>query len=389
MATTEPRAVITQRGVARIEAGHPWIYKSDVRSVTAQGGDVVRATDERGRFRGRAFYSDSSQITLRLLTRTDVPVNRDFFAARLRAAADYRQRVVSDTQAFRLAYGEGDLLPSIVVDRYGDYLVLQTLSQGSERIKEELVSLLVEQFSPRGILERNDPRVRLREGLPQKVSVLHGEVPPVVTAEMNGLRFQFDLFKGQKTGGFLDQRENYRAAARYANGDALDCFTYTGGFGLTLAKNCRLVECVDLSADAVAAAKQNADLNALANLTFRAGNVFDILKAYDEAGRRFDTIVLDPPAFAKDRNSVPAALRGYKEINLRSMRLLRPGGFLITCSCSHHLHEPAFLQMLAEAGLDTGRELRIVERRTQSLDHPILLTVPETVYIKCFILQCL
>jgi 23S rRNA (cytosine1962-C5)-methyltransferase len=389
MPAAEPSAVITQRGAARLEAGHPWIYKSDVRSVNAQGGDVVRLTDERGRFRGRAFYSDSSQIALRLLTAEDVPVNREFFAARLRAAAAHRLQVVSDTQAFRMVYGEGDRLPSIVVDRYGAYLVVQTLSQGSERIKDDLVSLLVDQFAPRGILERNDPRVRLREGLPQRVTVLHGDVPAVVTAEMNGLRFQFDLFKGQKTGGFLDQRENYRAAAQYARGDALDCFAYTGGFGLTLAAKCRSVECLDQSAEAVAAAQQNAALNGLANLTFRAANVFDVLKEYDEAGRRFDTIVLDPPAFAKDRASVPAALRGYKEINLRSMRLLRPGGYLITCSCSHHIAEPVFLQMLAEAGQDTGRELRVVERRTQGRDHPIMLTAPETVYIKCFILNCL
>lgn len=385
----EPSAVITQRGADRIEAGHPWVYKSDVRAVAAEGGDVVRVADERGRFRGRAFYSDRSQITLRLLTTEDVPVHREFFAARLRAAADYRQRVVRDTQAFRLVYGEGDRLPSIVVDRYGDYLVIQTLSQGAERIKTELVSLLVEQLAPRGILERNDPRVRQREGLPQLITVLHDEVPPAVIAEMNGLRLQFDLFRGQKTGGFLDQRENYRAAAQYAWGEALDGFCYAGGFGLTMAKHCKNVECVDLSPHALQSARQNAEGNGLPNVTFRAGNTFDILKEYDEAGRRFDTIVLDPPAFAKDRNSVPAALRGYKEINLRSMRLLRPGGFLITCSCAHHISEPAFLQMLAEAGQDTGRELRVVERRTQAQDHPILLTVPETMYVKCVILQCL
>ena len=384
---TEPNAVINSRGAQRLDAGHPWIFKSDVRSAQAAAGDVVRVRDERGKFMGRAFYSDSSQITLRILTRQDVPVDRGFFTERIRAAAAWRERVVENTQAWRVVYGEGDLLPSFIVDRYGEYLVLQTLSQGSDRRKEELVEILVELFSPRGILERNDPKSRRNEGLEQKVSVLHGEVPEQIITEINGVRYILDLRKGQKTGGFLDQRENQVAAARYARGDVLDCFAYHGGFALTLARRCQNVEAVDQSADALAVGRRNQELNGIANVTFREGNAFDILKQYDDTGRKFDTIVLDPPAFAKTRDAVEAASRGYKEINLRSLKLLRPGGVLITCSCSHHISEGLFAEILLEASQDVKATTAVLERRTQSLDHPILLAVPETYYLKCFILK--
>lgn len=384
---TEPNAVINSRGAQRLDAGHPWIFKSDVRSAQAAAGDVVRVRDERGKFMGRAFYSDRSQITLRFLTRQDVPVDRGFFFERIRAAASWRERVVENTQAWRVVYGEGDLLPSFIVDRYGEYLVLQTLSQGSDRRKDQLVEILVELFSPRGILERNDPKSRRNEGLEQKVSVLHGEVPEQITTEINGVRFLLDLRKGQKTGGFLDQRENQVAAARYARGDVLDCFAYHGGFALTLAGRCTSVEAVDQSADALAVGRRNQELNGIANVTFREGNAFDILKQYDDVGRKFDTIVLDPPAFAKTRDAVEAASRGYKEINLRSLKLLRPGGVLITCSCSHHISEGLFAEILLEASQDVKVTTAVLERRTQSLDHPILLAVPETYYLKCFILK--
>ncbi|NDQ58222.1 MAG: class I SAM-dependent rRNA methyltransferase [Acidipila sp.] len=384
---TEPNAVINSRGAQRLDAGHPWIFKSDVRSAQAAAGEVVRVRDERGKFMGRAFYSDSSQITLRFLTRQDVPVDRGFFFERIRAAAAWRERVVENTQAWRVVYGEGDLLPSFIVDRYGEYLVLQTLSQGSDRRKDELVEILVELFSPRGILERNDPKSRRNEGLEQKVSVLHGEVPEQITTEINGVRFLLDLRKGQKTGGFLDQRENQVAAARYARGDVLDCFAYHGGFALALAGRCQNVEAVDQSADALAVGRRNQELNGIANVTFREGNAFDILKQYDDVGRKFDTIVLDPPAFAKTRDAVEAASRGYKEINLRSLKLLRPGGVLITCSCSHHIPEGLFAEILLEASQDVKATTAVLERRTQALDHPILLAVPETYYLKCFILK--
>jgi 23S rRNA (cytosine1962-C5)-methyltransferase len=385
----EAQVIITQRGAERLFSGHLWVYRSDIRSAEAGPGDVVRVCDERGRFLGRAFYSDRSQIAIRLLTREDLPIDREFFFERIRAAAAYRERVVEDSQVYRLLYGEADQLPSVIVDRYADWLVLQTLSQAADRRKSEFVAILQEMFSPRGILERNDPKVRLLEGLEQKVSLLAGEVPPEVVAHENSVRFHFDLFKGQKTGGFLDQRENRRAAAQYAFGEALDCFTYNGGFALTIASRCQHVEAVDLSAAAIATCHRNRELNQCSNVSFREGNAFDILKNYDEQGRRFDMILLDPPAFAKNRSSVEAARRGYKEINLRALKLLRQGGYLLTCSCSHHIPEYLFLQILAEAATDARKQVVVVDRRTQSRDHPILLTVPETHYLKCFILKIL
>lgn len=385
----EGQVVITQRAVDRLHSGHLWVYRSDIRSADAEGGGVVRVTDERGRFHGKAFFSDSSQISLRLLTHHDVPVDRAFFTERIRCAARYREGIVQDSQTYRLLYGEADGFPSLVVDRYSDYLCIQTLSQATERRKAELVEILVELFSPKGVVERNDPKVRLLEGLDQRVSLLYGEVPQEIVASENGIRFHFDLFKGQKTGAFLDQRENRRAAASYASGQVLDCFTYTGGFALTLASKADEVEAVDLSPAAIEAGRRNQELNELKNTSFREANAFDLLKAYDDAGRRFDMIVLEPPAFAKNRASVPAARRGYKEINLRSMKLLRPGGYLVTCSCSHHIPEHLFLEIVAEAANDARRTLSVVERRTQARDHPILLTVPETHYIKCLILRVL
>jgi 23S rRNA (cytosine1962-C5)-methyltransferase len=375
--------------VERLASGHLWIYRSDVRSAEASGGDVVRVADERGRFLGRAFFSDRSQIALRLVTRDDVPVDRAFLTGRLRAAADFRKQVVRNSEVFRLVYAESDQIPSLIVDRYGDFLAIQTLSQATERLRDEIVQMLVELFAPRGILERNDPRVRQLEGLDQRVSLLYGQVPGDLVAAENGIRFHYDLFKGQKTGAFLDQRENRAAAAEFASGEVLDCFTYNAGFALTLAAKCQQVEAVDLSPAAIETARRNAELNQISNVTLREANAFDVLKHLDDAGRQFDLIVLDPPAFAKNRTSVPAARRGYKEINLRAIKLLRPGGILVTCSCSHHIPEYLFLEIVAEAANDAHRQLGVIDRRTQAKDHPILLTVPETHYIKCFILKCL
>jgi 23S rRNA (cytosine1962-C5)-methyltransferase len=383
----EGSVVISTRGVERLRSGHPWVYRSDVRSAPAEAGAIVRVTDERGRFRGRAFYSDKSQIAVRLLTRENVPVDRAFFTERLRRAAAYRETVVENTDAYRLVHGEADLLPSIVIDRYGDYLVVQTLSQASERQKDLIVEILVELFSPKGILERNDPKVRLLEGLPQSVSVLHGDVPAEILAKENGITFVYDLTKGQKTGSFLDQRENHWAARRYAAGEVLDCFSYQGGFALTVAEECEHVEGIDMGAAAVQAARRNQELNAIANVTFREGNAFDVLKEYDEVGRRFQMVILDPPAFAKNRDSLEAATRGYKEINLRALKILVPGGYLVTCSCSYHLSEALFLQLVAEAANDANRTVVVAERRTQGEDHPILLTMPESHYLKALILK--
>lgn len=385
----EGSVVISARGVERLRAGHLWIYRSDVRSAHAEPGAIVRLTDERSRFHGRAFYSDKSQIAIRLITPHDVPVDRAFFTERLRRAADYRKLVVENTEAYRLVYGEADLLSSLVVDRYGDYLVIQTLSQGTERHKELFVQILVELFSPKGILERNDPKVRLLEALDQRVGVLYGDIPPEIIAKENGVSFVYDLPKGQKTGSFLDQRENHWAARRYSSGEVLDCFSYQGGFALTIADKCAHVEAIDMAPAAIEAAKRNKELNSISNVHFREGNTFDILKEYDDAGRRFNAIVLDPPAFAKNRDSIAAAHRGYKEINLRALKILEPGGFLVTCSCSYHITEALFLQIVAEAANDAHKTVAVVERRTQAQDHPILLTMPETHYLKCLILRVL
>jgi 23S rRNA (cytosine1962-C5)-methyltransferase len=385
----EGTVVITSRGVERLRSGHLWVYRSDVRSASAEAGAIVRLNDERGRFHGRAFYSDKSQIAVRLLTHDDVPVDRAFFAERLRRAADYRSVIVENTDAYRVVYSEADLLPSLIVDRYGDYLVIQTLSQSTDRHKNLFVEILTEIFSPKGVLERNDPKVRLLEGLEQHVGVLAGNIPDEIQARENGITFVYDLQKGQKTGSFLDQRENHWAARRYASGEVLDCFSYQGGFALTIADKCKHVEAVDMAPAALEAARRNQKLNSISNVTFREGNSFDILKEYDEVGREFQMVILDPPAFAKNRDSLPAAHRGYKEINLRALKLLAPGGFLLTCSCSYHITEPLFLQILAEAAIDARRSIVVAERRTQAQDHPILLTMPETHYLKCMIVKTL
>jgi len=381
---------VNRKGADRIVSGHPWIFASDVTDRgEAAPGEAVRVLDPRSRVLGTAHYSSSSQICLRLLSREAEPIDQRFFRKRLNAAAEHRRRVVSGTEAYRLVHGEGDLLPGLIVDRYGDYLVVQTLSQGMDRAKPEIVALLAELFSPRGILERNDVAVRRREDLPLAAGVLFGEAPARASFRMNGLRLQADLLHGQKTGLFLDQRENYLAAARYAKGRALDCFTSGGGFALHLASRCESVEAVDSSDLALELAEASRQANGIENLQFRKADVFDLLAGYAAAGRRFSTVVLDPPAFAKSRENLAAAARGYKEINLRALELLDSGGVLVTCSCSQHLSEAMLLEILASAALDAGRLLRVLERRTQAQDHPILLTVPETHYLKCIVLEVL
>jgi 23S rRNA (cytosine1962-C5)-methyltransferase len=379
---------VNRRGVERVRSGHPWIFASDVLDRgTAQPGDAVTVLDPTGRPLGTAHYSSTSQICLRLLNERVLTVDRAFLAARLAEASAWRERVVTDTTAYRLVHGEGDRLPGLVIDRYGDYFTIQTLSQGMDRLKQEIASLLVEQFGALGVIARNDVAVRKHESLPLESVVLAGEIPETVAIHMNGLRLEADLAHGQKTGVFLDQRENYLAAAQYARGHALDCFTSTGGFALHMASRCESVEAVDSSATALERARQNAAANGIGNVTFHEADVFDLLAAYASARRQFNMVVLDPPAFAKSRASLEGAVRGYKDINLRALRLLGPGGILVTCSCSHHLSEAMLLQLLAEAALDAGRTLRVAERRTQARDHSILLTVPETHYLKCLILE--
>ncbi|HZI19118.1 MAG TPA: class I SAM-dependent rRNA methyltransferase [Pyrinomonadaceae bacterium] len=383
----QPGVTITRRGAERARRGHLWIYRTDVREAAGGGGPVVSVRDERGRFVGQALYSDRSEIALRLLTTREEPVDREWWRARLRAAAARRAGLERDTDAFRLVYSEGDLLPSLIVDRYRDVLVLQTLSQGTEALKETLTALLAEEFAPRSIVERNDVRVRALEGLEMKAGVLYGEEPGEIEVSQHGTRFRVAPLGGQKTGAFLDQRENHQAARRHARGRALDCFTFNGGFALSIAPACESVVGLDVSAEAVEAARANAALNGAANVEFREANVFDALRELEAAGERFRTIVLDPPAFAKNRASVEAAARGYKEINLRALKLLEAGGTLVTCTCSYHMSEGNFLEVISEAASDARRRVQIVERRTQSSDHPVLVGVPETFYLKCVVLR--
>jgi 23S rRNA (cytosine1962-C5)-methyltransferase len=382
-------AVVSAKGASRARSGHLWIYRSDVtRKPQAESGSIVRVVDHRGRFIARAHYGKESEIALRIISKDDVEITRDFWLAGLRAAAEWRRRVVSDTDAYRLVHAEGDLLPGLIIDRYGDCFALQTLTRGMDALKTMWVELLVEEFRPRLIVERNEAKVRQLEGLPMINSLLY-TAGPTSAGDLfiteNGVRFRIDLFEGQKTGAFLDQRENRAAAMRYARGRGLDCFSFHGSFALHMAKSCERVTAVDISEPAVESARRNAELNNITNIEFVTANVFDLLRDYDDAGERFDTIVLDPPAFAKNRGAVEAALRGYKEINLRALRLLNPGGVLITCSCSYHVGEGLFLETLAEAARDAGRAVHVVEKRTQSRDHPILLTVPETYYLKCIV----
>jgi 23S rRNA (cytosine1962-C5)-methyltransferase len=381
---------VTRKGADRVRSGHPWIFASDIEDRgEAEGGETVQVLDPRGQPLGVAHYSAASQIALRMLSRDPREPDREFYRRRLARAIEHRRRLVTDSEACRLVFSEGDLLPALIVDRYGDYLVLQTLNQGMERIKPLLVELLMELASPRGILERNDAAVRQKEQLPLTVSTLAGEVPERVWYRMHGLRFQADLVRGQKTGAYLDQRENYLAAESYARGRALDCFTATGGFALHLARRCESVEAVDTSDLALELAEAARKENGLENVQFRKADVFEVLSSYVLAGRRFSIIVLDPPAFARSRAGLEGAARGYKDINLRALKLLEPGGILVTCSCSQHVSEAMLLEIIAEAALDAGRVVRVLERRTQSRDHPILLTVPETHYLKCLILEAL
>ena len=382
-----PSVVVTPRGVERAKSGHVWIYRSDVTESTAAAGDVVDVLGPRGRPLGSAFYSDRSQIALRLLTAGGAAVEPGFVAARIEQAIRFRESLAIDATAYRLVHGEGDLLPSLIVDRYGDYLVVQTLSQATDRRLPEILDALLARMQPSGILVRNDARVRGLEGLESEVTVAAGEVPERVPVREGRVHYEVDLRGGQKTGLFLDQRENREAALRYAHGRLLDAFSYDGGFALALAPACRDVVALEISADASARIHANAARNGIRGLDVRTVNVFDELHELDRRDERFDTIVLDPPAFAKNKASVPKALTGYKEINRRAFRLLRPGGILVTCTCSHHVDDVLFEDVVRAAAADAGAAVSIVEKRTQGRDHPVLLGVPETLYLKCLILR--
>lgn len=398
----EPAAVISRRACDRLRAGHVWVYKSDIEQVLPpeDASGLLPVLDNRGIPMGTALYSASSQIALRLISR-EIATDAEWLEmvrSRLVAAIGRRKQILSlkDTDSCRLVFSEGDDLPGLVADKYGDLIILQLLTRAMDRpeIREIVVEVLREKLSPAAIVERPDARIRELEemGAPSQEPLFAANLAEPITTitfNLNGLRFLYDLNSGQKTGAFLDQRENYLAAARHAKGDALDICCYQGGFALHLARVCERVTGVDASRNALEVADQNLALNPSlkAEVDWMEANAFDLLRDWSSEGPAYDTIVLDPPAFAKSIRAVEGALRGYKELNLRAMKLLRPGGTLITCSCSHHVSLQDFTNIVSAAAADAGRRVRLIERRGASLDHPVQLTIPETEYLKCMICE--
>jgi 23S rRNA (cytosine1962-C5)-methyltransferase len=385
----ERTVTISRRGAERLAKGHLWIYRSDVEAAPAslEGGEVVALKDGRGRFAGKAFWSGRSKIALRLVTLDEVPVDEEFLGNRIAAAIALRERVFGEEAAARLVHGEADLLPGLVVDRYGDVVVMQTLVPGTERLKATIADMLWNAFRLRCVVERNDVKVRELEGLPLVKGLVRGVQPGIVEYREGEVRLHIDPLHGQKTGAFLDQRENHVRAGEYAAGRCLDCFTYAGGFALQLARRADHVTAVEIQAPAAQLARENAALNRAGNVEVVEANAFDWLRDASEREPAFDLVVLDPPAFAKNKESIAAARRGYKEINLRAMQVLRPGGYLVTASCSYHLQEDAFEDLLLDAARDAGRAAQVLERRGAGRDHPVLLGVPETRYLKCFVVR--
>ena len=375
----------------RILSGHPWIYSNEIQEVSGQAdpGDIIDVVDSRGKFVGRGYINPQSQIAVRLLTRAEEDIDRAFFAGRLRRAVEYRQRVVPGASAFRVVHTEADFLPGLIVDKFSDYLVVQTLTLGIDRWKDTIAEILDELLSPKGIYERNDAPVRELEGLEQKVGFIKGPFGTLVDIDENGVSVTVDVQRGQKTGYFLDQTENRLAIRRYCkDARVLDCFCYSGGFALSAARGgAREVAGVDQAESAMDLARANAIRNAFGACSFEQANAFDYLRLLHRRSERFDVVILDPPAFAKSKSALEGAVRGYKEINLRAMKILEPRGILISCSCSHHMDEALFFQVILEASVDVGRTLRLIEKRGQAKDHPVLAAAPETGYLKCFIFE--
>lgn len=380
---------IGKRGVERWRAGHPWIYVADLEAPPSAltGGEVVRVEDTRGWFLGQAFYSRDSKIALRWLDWTDTSVDEAFFRARLEAADALRRRACPEEQAYRVVHGEADLLPGLVVDRFGDYLSVQFLTKGTERLKAMWVDLLDAHFKPKAIVNRSDAAVRRLEGLEPEKGLLRGALEGPVSYREGHVVLEVDLLSGQKTGAFLDQRDNHVLASEWGRGESLDCFSYMGGFALQLALKAERVTAVEISQPACDQLAHNARKNQLTNVEVVTANAFDFLRDAVDEGRRFDTIVIDPPSFAKNKGAVEPAMRGYKELNLRAMQLLVPGGTLITASCTYHVDEARFEAMLDSAAADAKRRVQIIERRGAGRDHPVLLGLRETRYLKCFVLR--
>ena len=382
------RLILTSKGLSWLKKGHPWIFRTDLeKTQDAAPGSIVTLETKNGRFLAQGFYSDRSKIAFRLISRDQDPINAQFWKKRVLTAFRYRQAVVQQTNAYRLIYGESDGIPSLVVDRYADHFVLQTLAQGTENLLSLFTEIFLELFQPTSVLVRNDVTVRDLEGLPREKKVVFGERPKEVQVFEGEIQYLVDLWTGQKTGAYLDQRENRLRAARFLRGRILDAFCYQGLFGFHAARKANRVIGIDSSQEAIERAKGNALLNGLSNTEFFRENVFDFLKAAVEEGQHYDGIILDPPAFAKSKENVGGATRGYKELNLRAMRLLTPGGILVTSSCSYNLSESKFLEILRDCEKDSGATLRIIERRGQSADHPVLLSFPESFYLKCLFLE--
>lgn len=376
-------ATISPRGTKRIKGGHPWIFRSDVVDRPTAPAGIIRMESARGEPLGWSLWSPASEISLRLLEPNPARTpDADWWHRRLTAVIARRSALATQASAYRLVHGEGDGLPSLVVDRYGDVLVVQLLSAGVDAWTQEIVQALVHITGCTGVLARNDPGARGREGLPREVTLLHGEVPRLVEVEEHGIKYLAAPWDGQKTGAFLDQRENRALIGAHTTGEALDCFAYHGSFALHMAHRATRVTALDVSAPALARVAEHAAMNGFRNIEAHEGDAFETLREYHREGRRFDTIVVDPPAFAKTRASLPGALRGYKDINLQALRLLSPGGYLFSASCSFHLGKTDFLAMLQEAASDSGRTVVLRAITAQPLDHPELLTVPETGYLK-------
>ena len=387
MSTPLDTAAVNRKGATRWQRGHPWIFRSDLTRLPELPAGRVIVLQEGNRLLGTALWSPRSQISLRMLTHEERELDAGFWRDRLAVAIGYRESLGLSGNAYRLVHGEGDGLPSLVVDRYGEYLVAQFLSAGLEHYRAEIAAALVELTGARGLLARNDVSVRRAEGLPEEVVLLHGEVPEQVEIEENGIRYLAAPWSGQKTGAFLDQRENRARVAELAHGRALDCFSYHGSFALHLARKASEVIALDSSGPALERAQANAHLNGFDNVRTVEANVFDFMREQESAGARYDTIVVDPPAFAKRRDALAKALRAYKEVNLRAMKLLNPGGILATFSCSHHVHPQLFREMLESAAADARRPMRWLETRAQGKDHPEIVQIPESNYLKGAILQ--
>ena len=386
---SQPTVSISRKGVERWKAGHPWIYQADVESPPASltGGEVVRVVDHKGYLLGQAFFSRESKITLRWLTWDDAVVDAEFFRARIKAADAFRRRVYPGETTYRVIHGEADLIPGLVVDRFGDWLSVQMMTKGIEHRKEMFADVLTEHFGCKGIVNRSDGKVRHLEGLVPEKGMLRGPPPPLLMYREGHVAIEVDLIEGQKTGAFLDQRDNHVMASEYGTGEALDCFSYVGGFALQLALKAKQVTAIEISEAACAQIRANAARNSLTNVEVIAANAFDFLRDALDEGRKFDTIVLDPPSFAKNKDALESAVRGYKEINLRAMQLLKPGGTLITASCTYHVPEDRFEEMLDRAASDARRRVQIVEKRGAGKDHPVLLGLRETRYLKCYVLR--